>query len=114
MEYSNDNIVPLNEFHAFVVRVMVAVGISHVDACALADLLMSADYRGHFTHGLNRLGRSSCSVLPGVLFALIHVRSCNKRHCRKGTNPVLKFRCLSLLCGTCGTITINQRTIEVQ
>ena len=57
MEYSDENIVPLNEFHAFVVRVMAAVGISHVDACALADLLVSADYRGHYTHGLNRLGK---------------------------------------------------------
>ena len=73
MEYPKDNIVPLNEFHAFVVRVMVAVGISHGDACALADLLMSADYRGHFTHGLNRLGRSSRSVLPDVLVVLVHV-----------------------------------------
>ena len=59
MEYSKDSIVPLNEFHDFVARVMVAVGINQDDACALADLLTSADYRGHYTHGLNRLGRSS-------------------------------------------------------
>ena len=53
----NEVIVPPEEFHAFVVRAMGAVGITEGDACALADLLVSADYRGHYTHGLNRLGK---------------------------------------------------------
>lgn len=48
-------VVPLDEFHAFVVRCMKAVGISEDHGSALADLLVSADYRGHFSHGLNRL-----------------------------------------------------------
>ena len=57
MADANEIIVPPQEFHAFVVRVMDAVGITESDACALADLLVSADYRGHYTHGLNRLGK---------------------------------------------------------
>lgn len=57
MDDATELIVPLNEFHSFVVRVMCEVGISQSDACALADLLVAADYRGHFTHGLNRLGK---------------------------------------------------------
>lgn len=52
---SEGSIVPLAEFHAFVVRCMQAVGISEDHGGALADLLVSADYRGHYSHGLNRL-----------------------------------------------------------
>ena len=59
-----DPIVPLQEFHSFVVRIMGAVGITKSDACALADLLVSADYRGHYTHGLNRLGKSLLESFP--------------------------------------------------
>ena len=53
--------VALPEFHAFVVRCMTAVGISETHGGALADLLVSADYRGHYSHGLNRLGK--CRLL---------------------------------------------------
>ncbi|XP_060585806.1 uncharacterized oxidoreductase YjmC-like [Ruditapes philippinarum] len=52
---SEGSIVPLHEFHAFVVRCMKAVGISEEHGSSLADLLVSADYRGHYSHGLNRL-----------------------------------------------------------
>lgn len=50
-------VVPLQEFHAFVVRCMSSVGVPEEAGGALADLLVSADYRGHYSHGLNRLGR---------------------------------------------------------
>lgn len=50
-------LVPLAEIRAFVVRCMTSptVGTSKGHAEALAELLLSADYRGHFSHGLNRL-----------------------------------------------------------
>ncbi|XP_052808258.1 uncharacterized oxidoreductase YjmC-like isoform X2 [Mya arenaria] len=48
-------IVPLPEMRAFVVRCMAAVGIPETDGGALAELLVAADYRGHYSHGLNRL-----------------------------------------------------------
>lgn len=35
---------------------MIAVGTSRYAASALAELLTEADYRGHFSHGMNRLG----------------------------------------------------------
>ena len=57
MTESGETVVPLNEFHAFVVRIMGAVGVQDSDAGSLADLLVSADYRGHYSHGLNRLGK---------------------------------------------------------
>lgn len=49
-------IVAREELHAFCVRSMEKVGAATSHACALADLLVAADYRGHFSHGLNRLG----------------------------------------------------------
>lgn len=49
-------VVEREELHAFCVRSMVKVGAAPSHACALADLLVAADYRGHFSHGLNRLG----------------------------------------------------------
>ena len=49
-------VVAREELHAFCVRSMVKVGAAPSHACALADLLVAADYRGHFSHGLNRLG----------------------------------------------------------
>ncbi|GFR84180.1 malate dehydrogenase [Elysia marginata] len=48
-------VVALEEMHQFVVRCMEAVGTKREHASALADLLVAADYRGHFSHGLNRL-----------------------------------------------------------
>ena len=56
MAEQTETIVPLKEFHAFIVRCMCAVGVSETDASSLAELLVSADYRGHYSHGLNRLG----------------------------------------------------------
>ena len=56
MAGEGETVVPLKEFHAFTVRCMCAVGVSETDASSLADLLVSADYRGHYSHGLNRLG----------------------------------------------------------
>ncbi|XP_071108497.1 uncharacterized oxidoreductase YjmC-like [Haliotis cracherodii] len=50
-----NSLIPREEFHEFVVRCMTAVGTRQDDARALADLLVAADYRGHYSHGLNRL-----------------------------------------------------------
>lgn len=36
---------------------MTAVGTPQAHAAALADVLVAADCRGHFSHGLNRLGK---------------------------------------------------------
>jgi len=49
-------LVPKSEVTSFIERCMVAAGTRPSHAKALADNLMMADYRGHFSHGLNRLG----------------------------------------------------------
>ena len=50
-------IVAKSEMAAFMVRVMTAVGVSEEHAASLADCLVTGDYRGHYSHGLNRLGK---------------------------------------------------------
>lgn len=52
--------VPLGEVRRFCIDCMTAVGTLPAHAVALADVLVEADRRGHFSHGINRLGMCSC------------------------------------------------------
>jgi hypothetical protein len=52
------DIVPREEVKRFIVDCMSSVKTSLEHAEKLADNLCTADYRGHYSHGLNRLGRS--------------------------------------------------------
>ncbi|KAH9515408.1 hypothetical protein Btru_014379 [Bulinus truncatus] len=52
---SESPVVTRDEMHSFIVRCMEKVGTKTNHANALADLLVAADYRGHYSHGLNRL-----------------------------------------------------------
>jgi len=56
-------LVAKSEVTAFIERCMVAAGTKPAHAKALADNLTMADYRGHFSHGLNRLGNYLASLL---------------------------------------------------
>jgi hypothetical protein len=49
-------VVPVHEVQRFMLQAMVAVGTVRQHAQQLADVLVAADYRGHCSHGLNRLG----------------------------------------------------------
>ena len=39
----------------FIVRLMMRAGSNQTEATDLAKVLVDADYRGHFSHGINRL-----------------------------------------------------------
>ena len=52
------DIVPRGEVKRFIVDCMSSVKTSFEHAEKLADNLCAADYRGHYSHGLNRLGKS--------------------------------------------------------
>ena len=52
-------LVKTSEVFQFVKRCMVAAGAKDGHAIDLATLLVAADTRGHFSHGINRLGRLS-------------------------------------------------------
>ena len=47
------------EVESFVERCMIAVGTDPQHSNALAQVLREADYRGHVSHGLNRLGKDN-------------------------------------------------------
>ena len=53
---STDVVVLSEEVRSFVRRCMIAVGTRTDHAESLAELLVVADERGHYSHGLNRLG----------------------------------------------------------
>ena len=48
--------VPVNEVQRFIVDCMKSVGTKADHAASLGDNLTAADHRGHYSHGLNRLG----------------------------------------------------------
>ena len=50
-------LVNIEEVSKFVQRCMCCVGTNPEHARQLADILVAADCRGHFSHGLNRLGK---------------------------------------------------------
>ena len=57
-------LVAVSEVAAFVRRCMVAVGTPEEHAASLSDILVAADSRGHYSHGLNRLGKKPYATLP--------------------------------------------------
>ena len=46
----------VDDVESFVERCMAAVGTPSEHCKALAQVLVAGDFRGHFSHGLNRLG----------------------------------------------------------
>lgn len=50
------DIIPRKEVKRFIVQCMSSVKTRLDHAELLADNLCTADYRGHYSHGLNRLG----------------------------------------------------------
>jgi LDH2 family malate/lactate/ureidoglycolate dehydrogenase len=59
-------LVPNAEVKSFIERSMRAVGTKPDHATSLADNLVMADYRGHFSHGLNRLEMYVKDIESGI------------------------------------------------
>ena len=62
LDRSQMKLVEVEEIRPFICRCIVSVGGAPSHADTLADLLLAADTRGHYSHGLNRL-RKSCLVV---------------------------------------------------
>jgi len=58
--------VAMPEMHDFMVRCMQKSGAKSEHCNALADLLVAADYRGHYSHGLNRLDMYVRDIQTGI------------------------------------------------
>lgn len=67
--------VPVAEVLRYATDCMVSVGVKKDHATALAEVLVAADHRGHYSHGLNRLGNKisyyNFSFITFVLFYLL-------------------------------------------
>uniref|UniRef100_A0A5S6QF49 Malate dehydrogenase n=1 Tax=Trichuris muris TaxID=70415 RepID=A0A5S6QF49_TRIMR len=50
-----DHLLSVNEVKDFMTACVVSAGAEEEHASMLADVLIAADYRGHYSHGLNRL-----------------------------------------------------------
>ena len=50
-------LVDVDEVSSFAQRCLVAAGALQPNAAILASVLVHADVRGHYSHGLNRLGK---------------------------------------------------------
>lgn len=66
-----ETIIPVPEVINFIERCMTCVGTKGKHAAELAAVLVAADYRGHFSHGLNRLGKG-----PALRMMWVH---CERR-----------------------------------
>lgn len=59
----------MEEVERFVTDSMMATGVPRANAAALAQVLAAADVRGHYSHGLHRLGEVGRS---GQVTSLLH------------------------------------------
>lgn len=50
-------LVSVVKARSFIERCMTAIGTDPKHSTAIANMLIEADIRGHFTHGLYRLGK---------------------------------------------------------
>jgi len=66
MAAAGEGRVALSEMHSFMMRCMEKAGAKTQHSKALADLLVAADYRGHYSHGLNRLDMYVRDIQSGI------------------------------------------------
>ena len=59
-------VVPVENLRKFAVDVIVKAGAKQSHAEALAELIVAADHRGHFSHGLNRLDYYVDDIFKGI------------------------------------------------
>lgn len=62
---TSNNLVDLKDAHAFIQRCIEASGSPPSHAASLADVVVAADLRGHYSHGLNRLEMYSNEICNG-------------------------------------------------
>ncbi|OWF39450.1 Malate dehydrogenase [Mizuhopecten yessoensis] len=66
MAEAGEIIVSRAELDRYVVECMMVSGASEDSARVMSDLLVTADYRGHYSHGLNRIDVYTSEVQNGV------------------------------------------------
>lgn len=76
VENSKRDVIPLSEVNRFITDCFTVVKTPENHAKQMADLLLAADYRGHYSHGMNRLemylndlqaGTMDGSAVPSII-----------------------------------------------
>ena len=80
-EHATGKLVAVDEVFAFVKRCMVKVGAAEAHAASQAELLVTADSRGHFSHGLNRLGKCNASATPTTRTLFLFLQPLMSKKC---------------------------------
>ncbi|GFO11273.1 malate dehydrogenase [Plakobranchus ocellatus] len=95
-------IVPAESLRKFIVKAAEKVGARSEHAQVLAELLVSADQRGHYSHGMNRLGKWNNHKLvfhaPASVLCLADLKSfgAHQARCLCGAAAPVQFLLLSL------------------
>nr|CRZ23024.1 Bm6087 [Brugia malayi] len=63
---ADDKIIAIQEVTRYMIQCMIKTGTSESHAKQLADVLVAADIRGHYSHGLNRLGMYVRDIQEGI------------------------------------------------
>ena len=62
-----EHIISVKEMASFLTKALITAGADPEHAAKHASLLVTADYRGHYSHGLNRLGNYyQLTIIPIV------------------------------------------------
>ena len=68
-------VITREEVLSFIKRAMTAIGANPSHAEALAQVLVAGDYRGHYSHGLNRIE--------------IYIKEIQTKVCKSDGNPTI-------------------------
>ncbi|XP_069110958.1 uncharacterized oxidoreductase YjmC-like [Argopecten irradians] len=66
MAAAGEIIVSRTELDRYVVECLIASGASEDSARVMSDVLVTADYRGHYTHGVNRIDVYTSDIKCGM------------------------------------------------
>lgn len=76
------------EVKKFCIQCLEKVGAQSKHAKALSDVLVAGDYRGHYSHGLNRLGKySNCA--NSLFVQEMYVQDIQKGVCSTDLEPII-------------------------
>jgi len=102
MSSSVGTLIPPEEVKRFITDCMMKVGTPKENSQSLADVLVAADTRGHYSHGLNRLDMYVNDVKTGIcdssaLPELVKESAANAFvNGKNGLGPVIGNYCMSL------------------
>jgi LDH2 family malate/lactate/ureidoglycolate dehydrogenase len=95
----------LTEITCFITDVFTAVGTNNDHALQMAHMLVMADFKGHLSHGLNRLGMYVANIEAGVVDANVEPSILKQSDStayvsgNNGLGPVVGNLCMNLTIG---------------